>query len=236
MAKRPSPSVIITCEHGGHRIPKSFASWFDGHRALLGTHRGFDFGAAALARELGRAFGSVPHIATTSRLLVDLNRSLAHRALFSELTRPLPAAVRERILSEHYHPYRQRVRRSVGAAIGAGRPVLHLSAHSFTPILGGEVRRADVGLLYDPTRPLERAYCRRLRELLHDELPGLLVRRNYPYLGRADGHTTGLRRVFGPSHYAGVEIEINQRLFDDARAAAKILKRLSACARRASVA
>ena len=34
-----------------------------------------------------------------------------------------------------------------------GRRVIHISSHSFTPELNGKVRRADVGLLYDPGSP-----------------------------------------------------------------------------------
>ena len=48
-------------------------------------------------------------------------------------------------------------------------------------------------------------------------LPEMALRRNYPYRGTADGHTTGLRRRFGKSDYAGIEIEINQRLIGTAQ-------------------
>ena len=40
--------------------------------------------------------------------------------------------------------------------------------------------------------------------------PDLRVRRNYPYVGYADGLTTYLRTRFAAKLYAGLEIEINQ--------------------------
>ena len=36
------------------------------------------------------------------------------------------------------------------------------------------------------------------------------MRYNYPYLGKADGFTTYLRKQF-QTHYLGIEIEINQK-------------------------
>ncbi len=42
----------------------------------------------------------------------------------------------------------------------------------------------------------------------------LKIRRNYPYLGKADGFTTYLRRRFLPCDYAGIELEVNQRRLD----------------------
>jgi len=48
-------------------------------------------------------------------------------------------------------------------------------------------------------------------------VPGLRVRRNYPYRGAADGLTTHLRRQLGP-RYLGVELEINQALLLGAQA------------------
>lgn len=38
------------------------------------------------------------------------------------------------------------------------------------------------------------------------------MRRNYPYLGRADGLTTHLRRALKTPRYLGIELELNQAL------------------------
>jgi predicted N-formylglutamate amidohydrolase len=84
--------------------------------------------------------------------------------------------------------------------------------HSFTPVLGGEVRNADVGLLYDSQRPSEVRACRRWQAALAEIDPSLRVRRNYPYRGAADGLATWLRRRLPDARYAGVELELNQAL------------------------
>ncbi len=153
--------LVITCEHGGNRIPKPYRDLFYAHQALLDTHRGFDPGALTMARALATAFAAPLVASTVSRLLVDLNRSIGHPCLYFEATRNESAEVRRRIVKHYYQPYRARAERLVRQAIANHGHVLHLSSHSFTPELDGKVRNADIGLLYDPD--LERALHAHLR-------------------------------------------------------------------------
>lgn len=202
--------LVLTCEHGGNLIPEKYAHLFSSPaaREVLSTHRGLDIGALAVARELARRFDAPLVASEVSRLLCDLNRSLNNSGLHSELTAALTAAERAELLAEHYQPHRQRVEQEVRERLPRG--VLHLAVHSFTPELRGEVRRADVGLLYDPARPGETLWCERYKRVLARLAPELRVRRNYPYLGKADGLATQLRRQFPAACYVGVELELNQ--------------------------
>ena len=149
--------LVLSCEHGGPRVPPGFAYLFDNPtaRRLLATHRGWDPGALAVARALAGALDAPLHAAQVTRLLVDLNRSPHHRDLFSVYSRRLDPASRERVLAQHYRPYRDALQAHIHGAIRGGRRVLHVSVHSFTPVLHGEPRRADIGLLYDPGRRRE---------------------------------------------------------------------------------
>ena len=88
--------------------------------------------------------------------------------------------------------------------------ILHLSIHSFTPELNGEIRNADLGILYDPSRKEESALAKKIQKNLILIAPDLRVRKNYPYQGKNDGHTTALRKIFPPEKYIGFEIEMNQ--------------------------
>jgi predicted N-formylglutamate amidohydrolase len=203
--------LLVTCEHGGNRIPRPYRALFAGHQALLDSHRGYDAGALSMARQLAHQFRAPLVFATVSRLLVDLNRSIGHRALFSEVTRELSRTERANILAAHYVPYRSEVEALVGQAIAAGRCVVHIASHSFTPILDGCPRHADIGLLYDPERSGERALCAKWGQLLAPAIAPLRVRRNYPYQGRNDGLTLRLRRQYAATRYVGVELEINQK-------------------------
>jgi len=201
--------ILVSCEHASNAIPAAYAGCFAGAEDVLRGHRGHDPGAIEVARVLARSLG-VPFFAgRVSRLLVDLNRSPWHPRLFSEFVRDLPAEDKQRIIAGWYEPYRQSVERAVSREIGHRGEVLHLSIHSFVPELGGQLRQADLGLLYDPRRRAEREFCLRLRDEVLAIAPALRVRRNYPYRGVADGLATYLRRKF-PRGYTGVEIELNQ--------------------------
>ncbi|MFZ1177564.1 MAG: N-formylglutamate amidohydrolase [Mycobacterium sp.] len=203
-------TFIITCEHGGNRIPARYRRLFRGQRALLDSHRGYDPGSLVMANALASAF-AVPLVASTvSRLLVDLNRSIGHPQLFSAVTRAAPAQTRAQILEQHYRPYRVQVERLVGQAVARGHRVIHISSHSFTAELDGRVRGADVGLLYHPGRRGESEVCARWKESLAASAPELRVRRNYPYAGKGDGLTSHLRVRFTQNDYVGIELEVNQ--------------------------
>jgi predicted N-formylglutamate amidohydrolase len=205
-------SFLITCEHGGNRIPAPYRRLFRRQRALLASHRGYDPGALVMARALAMALNAPLVTSTTSRLLIDLNRSIGHRQLFSAATRSAPAKLRAKIVEQHYRPYRVQVERLVGQSVSRGRRVIHISSHSFTPTLHGKVRRADVGLLYHPGRQGETALCARWKTSLAAFAPELRVRRNYPYAGRGDGLTSHLRLRFPSNAYVGIELEINQSI------------------------
>ena len=89
-------------------------------------------------------------------------------------------------------------------------PILHLSIHSFTPELHGKKRDLDLGILFDPDRPLEAGFARALQP----RILGFDVRENEPYDGRADGLCTAFRTRFPEEAYAGIEIEISHRLLE----------------------
>lgn len=205
--------LLLTCEHGGNAIPRRWARHFRGLSARLATHEGLDIGAAAVARRLASELDAPLLLATTSRLLVDLNRSIGNDALFSSVTKALPLEERRAILEEHYLPHRAAVDQAVALAVQKRLTVVHVGVHSFTPVLRGRVRTADVGLLYDPRRPAERGFAGRWHAaLVAKGGEALRVRRNYPYRGAADGLTTALRRRYEPASYVGLELEMNQGL------------------------
>ena len=179
-------SILITCEHGGNRIPVKYRPLFRKHRTLLESHRGYDPGALAVARDFASAFDAELVYSRTSRLLVELNRSPGHPQLFSEISRALAPDERQRLLERYYFPDRERVETRVRDALEKGERVLHVSCHSFTRKLDGVERRADVGLLYDPRRPAEARFCAAWKHELE-------VNQKYPL--RGPGKWRALRKL-----------------------------------------
>jgi predicted N-formylglutamate amidohydrolase len=204
--------IFVSCEHASNRIPEPYRHLFAGRETVLETHRGYDIGILAFAEALAAAFNAPLLAADVSRLIIDLNRSLASRTLFSEFTRPLPGKERQVIIQRYHLPYWQAAEDIVAGITMRSRQVLHLSVHSFTPVLNGKIRNVDIGLLYDPARAAEKRWCLNWQSELLAGYPALRIRRNYPYRGNADALVTALRKRFDENSYLGIEVEINQRI------------------------
>jgi predicted N-formylglutamate amidohydrolase len=174
------------------------------------------------------------HASTVTRLLVDLNRSVKHPQLFSEFSRRLDPDERAELLRQHYFPHREAIESWIDEHVRRGKQVLHIGVHSFAPRVNGQVRKADLGLLYDPSRRSERQLCGVWKEALCQVAPELRIRRNYPYLGKADGLVTHLRKKFSASCYAGIELEANQALLATPRGRRRAAKSVAESLRAAS--
>jgi predicted N-formylglutamate amidohydrolase len=201
-------SLIITCEHGGNVVPNEYTYLFKDAETVLQTHRGWDPGALEMATRMAGQLGSPLFSQTVSRLLIEMNRSLDNYQLFSQYTDTLDAHQKEMLKEKFYFPYRRSIEDCVARLAD---PVIHLSIHSFTPVVNGVNRTVDIGLLFDPSRRTESRFCERLRAELTTALKTYQVMFNEPYLGIDDGFTTYLRTMYPDEHYAGIEIEVNQR-------------------------
>lgn len=224
-------AILISCEHAVSDIPADYRKWFrsDEAKKALHSHRGYDEGALDLAFYLKEALSlkseDCLHAGTISRLLIDLNRSEKHRSLFSEFTEHLPFEEKSRLIREFHRPYRSAIIDALRKRMDAENTVIHLSVHSFTPVLNGKVRRPDIALLYDPRRQSEKAFADLWIDTFKQESEKrrlfLHTGRNNPYRGTADGCTTAMRRLFPEERYIGIEIEVNQRLLAEIPKAGK---------------
>ena len=188
---------LVTCEHGGNRIPSRYSESVRGAPRFAGLAPRLGSGCASLARALAKTLDAPLVVSQTSRLLVDLNRSEHHRDLFSTMTRGLPRDARKRILDDHYRPYRAReskpraTRQSMMARASS-------TCRRIRSCRCSTARRAarTSALLYDPRRAARSGIVQPLGRVADAALPDLEIRRNYPYRGDADGLTTALRRRY----------------------------------------
>jgi len=186
---------------------------FAGKEKVLASHQAYDPGAAAIARKLAGRINASVYLGTITRLLIDLNRSPANRkTLYTPYSRELNHGDRELLFCKYYLPYREIVEREINRLTAKDKPVLQISVHSFSPVKGSRVRKADIGLLYDPARRNEKVICAYLASMLQEETGVLRVRRNYPYQGKTDGFTSFMRKKLSAKLYVGIEIEINQAI------------------------
>lgn len=214
--------LILTCEHASNKLPAAFKSAVPAE--VLKTHRAYDIGAVQVFRKLVKF--AKPEFyceGKFSRLFVDLNRTITNKSAFSDYLRDNEKAKAQ--ATAYWKEYRAAIEKFVANSLSSPKrtasktrgakpapEIVHLGIHSFTPVLNGKVRNTDIGILYDPTRPQERAYANVIKAEIKRLYPTMKVRFNYPYKGTSDGLTTTLRKKFGPQ-YVGIEIEINQRFF-----------------------
>lgn len=204
--------IIISCEHGGNRIPKEFQYLFNKDVEILNSHRGYDPGALKLSQKLYNEIGDYYFYSQTSRLLIELNRSLSNINLFSSITKGLSSETKNKILNKYYSPYRNKIENTISELLKKNFSVIHFSIHSFTPILNGKIRNADIGLLFDPKKKFEKNICMIFKKSIKKASPQLKIRFNYPYIGISDGMTSYLRKKF-PKNYYGIELEVNQKFY-----------------------
>ncbi len=210
-----SQLILVTCEHGGNALPAEYASLFVGHEDVLDTHRGYDIGVLPVALHLADLLSAPIVFSTTTRLLIELNRSTRSATWFSAYTRVLPSEIKSEIAARYYQPYWNRVTQLLDDAVSAGRSVTHLSMHSFTPVLDDDVRTMHAGLLFDPDRPRELALCEAWRPALQAAMPDRIIAINQPYAGKGDGLTTSMRERYPDHAYVGIEVEVRNDLLHD---------------------
>lgn len=214
---RDGRAWVLTCEHASCAVPRRYSA-LGLPRAALVDHIGWDPGARALQRVVGRELGAACVASRWSRLLVDCNRAPDSPSLILACSdgvdvpgnRRVSAAERRRRIELFHRPYHEAVERAVARAVRRDPGARLLSLHSFTPVLGGVRRKLDVGVLFDEHPRLARRLGRELRR------SGYRVRYNEPYSGLA-GLIYSARRHGLAAGIEYVELEVNNALLRDPR-------------------
>ncbi|MBO6783423.1 MAG: N-formylglutamate amidohydrolase [Alphaproteobacteria bacterium] len=210
--------VLLLCDHASNRVPAAL----DGlglSEIELARHIGWDIGAEDVTRRLADALDAPAVIAGYSRLVIDCNRDLDHPQLIlpeSDGT-PVPANIglsedgRAARIGSLFDPYHAAIEAEL-ARLKQGlppeqAPVL-LSIHSFTPIMDGQERPWEIGILWNRDPRLPEPLIARLRENTD-----LTVGDNEPYSARL-GYGYTLERHGDGAGFANALIEIRQDLID----------------------
>ncbi|HEX2957225.1 MAG TPA: N-formylglutamate amidohydrolase [Chitinispirillaceae bacterium] len=207
--------LFVSCEHASNHVPEQLTKLLRDQKSLLQSHRAYDIGAIDAAQQISKMAVEECVAGTCTRLAIDLNRSDTNPRRFSEYSKKLDSATLANLEIQWYRPYRDYVRNRITQIIESGYNVLHLSVHTFTPVLNGVTRNADLGLLYDPSRQPERVIASNLKNTMFKINSNLRTRFNYPYRGVSDGITSWLRKHFSETKYSGLEIEFNQDILNN---------------------
>ncbi len=214
--------ILLVCDHASRRFPEVLGT-LGLDPVALRCHLALDIGAGALTERLATTLSATAVLCQYSRLIVDCNRLLMDPSAFLEFgdgivvpgNRNLHPEDKKVRADEIYWPYHGAVESQVERLGAAGRPPIFVAVHSFTPVLNGESRLWEMGVLWDTDRVTAEIFLHDLREA------GFHVGDNEPYSRKAphdftvDHHAESI----GLPH---VGIEVRQDLIDDEQGIAEI--------------
>ncbi|MEM7497434.1 MAG: N-formylglutamate amidohydrolase [Pseudomonadota bacterium] len=210
--------VLLVCEHAGRAVPMAL----DGlgvSAGVLESHRGWDIGAAAVARDLAAHLEAPLILQRYSRLVLDANRPPGSPSSIPEVSHGvqipancgLTSAQKAARVAEILEP----MDRAIEEAFARHPRRAAFTVHSYTPVLDGVPRPWHAGML--TRRSVETG--ERLMASLRRADPNLIVALNEPY--RIEDHGDW----FVPHHaeprglpHSLIEIR-NDEIADDAGAA-----------------
>jgi predicted N-formylglutamate amidohydrolase len=196
-------AAVLVCDHASNRIPRALGDLGLGPEHLA-RHIAWDPGAAAVARGLCARLDAPLILAGWSRLVIDPNRPLASPESIPEVSDDvripgnlgLSAAARALRVSALFDPYHRAVAALLDAR--ASKPIMLLSIHSFTPVLGDEARPWHAGVACGADRRLADPLIRALRcddQLCIGDNEPYDVDHRYDYTLPIHAETRGIRHA-----------------------------------------
>ena len=216
--------VLLVCDHASCRFPKSLGDMGLDPFARR-CHLAVDIGAGPLTERLAQSLGVTAVLAQYSRLVMDCNRQLMDPGAYLEYgdgilvpgNRNLHQADKDLRASTLYWPYHDALDKQVQRLSKLGPPPAFIAIHSFTPVMNGEARPWEMGVLWDTDTSVRNIFLEDFRAA------GYFVGDNEPYSGKAP-------QDFTIDHHAEeiglphLGIEIRQDLIDDDEGVEKIAK------------
>lgn len=214
LVKNPESTapVLLVCDHATRRFPRSLGS-MGLDPAARRCHLALDIGAGPLTERLAISLGVTAVLCQYSRLVVDCNRQLMDPGAFLEFgdgvvipgNRNLHQSDKDIRANDIYWPYHQAIDSQIQRFRQQDIDPVLISIHSFTPVLNGDSRTWEMGVLWDQDRDTAQFFVRGLREA------GYLVGDNEPYSGKAPQDFT-IDHHAEPIKLPHVGIEIRQDL------------------------
>lgn len=209
--------ILLICDHASNRLPEAYGTLGLPDSELC-RHIAYDIGAAAVTRRLSEALRAPAVLSDFCRLLIDPNRGADDPTLIMQISdgavipgnATIGAAERQRRIERYYEPYHRAIAEAIDAAIGAGRPPVILSVHSFTHRWRGQLRPWNAGVLWDSDPRLARP----LLDCLRRETD-FTIGDNEPYSGKLVGDSLWRHGTSRGLAHALVEIRQDQILDAD---------------------
>lgn len=171
--------IVCVSDHASNQVPEGITLGID--KALMQEHIAVDIGVESIAEEMAMHHGIPAHLATVSRLVIDLHREEDHAHVVPQesdghvIHGNVGCDVEAR-LKRIYRPYHA----AMAKWLDERDPKLIISLHSFTPKLAtSDYRRPwEVAFLYNQDDRAARFAIQFFAE------EGFTVGDNEPYSGR----------------------------------------------------
>ena len=209
--------VLLVCDHASNRFPQSLGTMGLDYLDRV-SHIALDIGASAVAEALADNLGATAVLCQYSRLIVDCNRNLSDESAFLNYSdgveipgnRNLQNNEKEKRASEIYWPYHNTIKDQIVRLKKYGIDPVVISIHSFTPVMNGEDRKWEIGVLWDKDPVTAEIFLTRLSEA------GYLVGDNKPYSGKdPEDFTIDYHAESAGLPHVGIEISQNLISNDD---------------------
>ena len=204
--------VLLVCDHASHRFPRSLGMLGLDYQNRY-SHVVHDIGAGALAETLANNLGATAVLCQYSRLIVDCNRELVDHNAFIKYNdnieipgnHNLRNDEKEKRISEIYWPYHNAIESQIDRLKDQCIDPIFISIHSFSPVINGEAREWEMGVLWDKDPITAEFFLNNLGEA------GYFVGDNKPYSGK-DPEDFTIDHHAEPNGLPHVGIEIRQDL------------------------
>ena len=172
--------VLLLCEHAGQAVPEVLGN-LGVSQEVLDSHRGWDIGAANVARGVACALGAPLVLQHYSRLVIDCNRPTDNAQSMPTISdhqeipgnRAIPEAERQARITEIFDP----MNREIDVLFAAHPRRAAFSIHSYTPRMDGHDRPWQAGFLTRRSTKTGKA----LMETITGMRPDLNLALNQPY-------------------------------------------------------
>lgn len=214
--------ILLVCDHASCSFPGALDDLGLDPFARR-CHLAIDIGAGSLTEYLADRLGVTAVLAQYSRLVVDCNRKLLDPSAFLEYgdgilvpgNRNLHQQDKDARAEEIYWPYHGAIDTQIERLTTAATSPAFISIHSFTPVLNGESRPWEIGVLWDKDQSLRDIFLKDFRDA------GFNVGDNEPYSGKAPADFTVDHHAEEPG-LPHVGIEIRQDLINDGAGVARL--------------
>ena len=222
--------ILLLCDHASNAVPVRLAGLGLLERDL-NRHIAHDIGAAGITRYLAQRFDAPAILAGYSRLVIDCNRHLGHETSIipeSDATvipgnARLTETQRTARADACFWPYHREIARMLDGFDARGVIPALIAVHSFTPVLLGQRRPWQIGVLWNEDGRIAEPLIAALRAET-----GYEIGDNEPYSGRTHTGFTIAEHATAAGRPC-VMLEIREDLVPDADSEIRIGELLGDC-------